>query len=78
MGVVLSFVVILLFLWEKGQANVFPSYCLKNMLIWEKDFVYIKKVQLGSGPLPELYGSDRIDGDPPEELEKFKRTKQER
>jgi hypothetical protein len=33
MGVILSFVVILL-LWEKGQNKGFSGYCFKDMLIW--------------------------------------------
>jgi hypothetical protein len=37
MGVILSFVVILFF-WEIGQNKGFSGYCLKDMLMWEKDF----------------------------------------
>ena len=45
MGVILSFVVIL-FLWERGQNKGFSGYWLKDMLIWEKGFVFafIEKV----------------------------------
>ena len=39
MGVILSFVVIL-FLWERGQNKGFSGYWLKDMLIWEKGFVF--------------------------------------
>ena len=40
MGVILSFVVIL-FLWERGQNKGFSGYWLKDMLIWEKGFVFV-------------------------------------
>jgi hypothetical protein len=36
----LSFVVIL-FLWERGQNDGFSGYRLKDMLIWEKGFVFV-------------------------------------
>jgi hypothetical protein len=39
MGVMLSFVV-MLFFWERGQNKGFSGYCLKDMLIWEKVFVF--------------------------------------
>jgi hypothetical protein len=38
MCVILSIVVVLLFLWDRGQATGFPSYWLKYMLIWKKGF----------------------------------------
>jgi hypothetical protein len=38
--VILSFVVIL-FLWERGQNEGFSGYWPKNMLIWEKGFVFV-------------------------------------
>jgi hypothetical protein len=41
MGLILSFVVILLFLWERGQAKSFSSYWLKDIVIWEKVFVIV-------------------------------------
>jgi hypothetical protein len=44
MCVMPSFVVIL-FLWERGQNKVlfffFSGYWLKDMLIWEKGFVFV-------------------------------------
>jgi hypothetical protein len=39
MGMILSFVIIL-FLWEKCQYKDFSGYWLKDMLIWEKSFVF--------------------------------------
>ena len=61
MGMILCFVVTLLFLWERGETK---SYWLRNMLIWEKGFmfVFIEKAN-GPGLLPELYGSDMTEGD---------------
>jgi hypothetical protein len=41
MYVILSIVVALLFLWDRGQAAGFPGYQLKDMLIWGKDFVFV-------------------------------------
>ena len=41
MYVILSVVVVLLFLWDRGQATGFPGYQLKNMLIWGKGFVFV-------------------------------------
>jgi hypothetical protein len=40
MGMILSFVVIL-FLWERSQNKGFSGYWLKDMLIWEKCFVFV-------------------------------------
>ena len=40
MGVMSSFMVIL-FLWERGQNKGFSGYGLKDMLIWEKGFVFV-------------------------------------
>jgi hypothetical protein len=37
---ILSIVVVLLFLWERGQATGFPGYQLKDMLFWGKGFVF--------------------------------------
>ena len=46
MCVILSNVVVLLFLWDRGQATCFPGYWLKDMLIWGKGsvFVFLEKV----------------------------------
>jgi hypothetical protein len=41
MCVILSIVVVLLFLWDRGQATGFPGYHLKDMLIWGKGFVFV-------------------------------------
>ena len=41
MCVILSIVVVLLFLWDRGQATGFPGYQLKDMLLWGKDFVFV-------------------------------------
>jgi hypothetical protein len=40
MDVMLSFVVILFF-WDRGQNKDFSGYWLKDMLIWEKYFVFV-------------------------------------
>jgi hypothetical protein len=39
MSVILSFVVFL-FLWKGGQDTSFPGCELKDMLFWEKSFVF--------------------------------------
>ena len=46
MCVILSNVVVLLFLWGRGQAIDFTGYKLKDMMIWGKGFVFVvlKKV----------------------------------
>ena len=41
MCVILSIVVVLLFLWDRGKATSFPDYWLKDMLIWGKGFVFV-------------------------------------
>jgi hypothetical protein len=43
MGVVMSWVVILTFLWERGQAIplMISSYWKKDMLFWERGFVFV-------------------------------------
>jgi hypothetical protein len=41
MCVILSIVVVLLFLWNRGQATGFPGCQLKDMLIWGKGFVFV-------------------------------------
>jgi hypothetical protein len=38
---ILSIVVVLLFLWDRGQAMGFSGYWLKDMLIWGKGFVFV-------------------------------------
>jgi hypothetical protein len=34
-------VVVLFFLWDRGQATCFPAYWPKDMLIWGKGFVFV-------------------------------------
>jgi hypothetical protein len=41
MCVVFSIVIVLFFLWDKGQATGFPGYWLNNMLIWGESFVFV-------------------------------------
>jgi hypothetical protein len=41
MGVILSIVLVLLFLWGRGQATDFLGCLLKDMLIWGKGFVFV-------------------------------------
>jgi hypothetical protein len=41
MCVILSIVVVLLFLWDRGQATGYPDYWLKDMLIWGKGFIFV-------------------------------------
>jgi hypothetical protein len=41
MGVILSFMVILLFLWERGQTKGSSGSWLKDMLFWEKDYPFV-------------------------------------
>jgi hypothetical protein len=41
MYVILSVVVVLLFLWDRGQATGFPGYWLRDVLIWGKGFVFV-------------------------------------
>jgi hypothetical protein len=41
MCVILSIVVVLLFLWDRGQATGFCGYQLKDVLIWGKGFVFV-------------------------------------
>jgi hypothetical protein len=41
MYLILSIVVVLLFLWDRGQGAGFPEYWLKDMLIWKKGFVFV-------------------------------------
>ena len=40
MCVILCLVVVLLFLWDRGQATGFPGYQLKDVLIWGKVFIF--------------------------------------
>jgi hypothetical protein len=41
MCVILNIVVVLLFLWDRGQTTGFPGYQMKDMLIWGKGFVFM-------------------------------------
>jgi hypothetical protein len=41
MCVILSIVIVLFFLWDRGQATGFLGYWLKNKLIWGKGFVFV-------------------------------------
>ena len=42
MGVILSIVVVLFFfLWDRGHATGFPVCRMKDILIWEKGFVFV-------------------------------------
>jgi hypothetical protein len=41
MCVILSTVVVLLFLWDRGPATGFLGYRLKDKLIWAKSFVLV-------------------------------------
>lgn len=70
MYVILNFLVILLFLWERCQAKNLSGYWLKHMLIWEKDlmFLLIGKVIRHWTPSRVLWvRKGRVS--PPEELE---------
>ena len=67
MGVMLSFVVIL-FLWERGQNEGFSGYWLKDMLIWEKGFVFVfleRVIRLWTSSRAIWIRNDR--GRPPED-----------
>ena len=67
MGVILSFVVIL-FLWERGQNKGFSGYWLKDMLIWEKGFVFAFLEKVISVYTPSRVLQVRYDeGKPPED-----------
>ena len=69
MGVILSFVVIL-FLWERGQNKGFSGYWLKDMLIWEKGFVFAFLEKVISVYTPSRVIWIRFDrGRPPKELD---------
>lgn len=39
--VILNFLVILLFFWERCQAKNLSGYWLKDMLVWEKDLMFL-------------------------------------
>lgn len=41
MCVILNFLVILLFFWERCQAKNLSGYWLKCLLIWEKDLMFL-------------------------------------
>jgi hypothetical protein len=57
----------ILLLWERGQNKGFSGYCLKDMLIWEKGFVFVffEKVYTPSRVIWIRYD----EGRPPEELD---------
>ena len=76
MGVILSFVVIL-FLWERGQAKhlMISSYWKKDMLFWERGSVFVligKKKRLWTPSRVIWIRYDR--GRPSEDLEKFEKN----
>lgn len=78
MGVILSFVVIL-FLCKRGQAKGFSGYWLKDMLFWEKGSTSVLTEKRDQALDPFQSYMDQIrQGETPEELEQFKRLKQER
>ena len=69
MCVILSIVIVLFFLWDRGQATGFPGYQLKNMLIWRKGFVFVfleKGIKVFVNSRVIWIRFDR--GRPPEEL----------
>jgi hypothetical protein len=79
--VVMSLVVILKFLWERGQAIalMMSGYWVKGMLFWERCSVFV------TGKEKRLWTPSRVmiwisydSGRPPEDLEKFERIKQDR
>lgn len=68
MGVILSFMVILL-LWERVQDTSFSGYRLRNTVYWEKDFVFVvlkSVIRLWKPHRVILIRFDR--GRPPEKL----------
>ena len=70
MCVILSIVVVLLFLWDRGQATGFPGYQLKDMLIWGKCFVFVfleKVIKVFTSSRVIWIRFDR--GRPPEDLD---------
>ena len=70
MCVILSIVVVLLFLWDRGQATGFPGYQLKDMLIWGKGFVFVFLEKVIKVFTPSRVIWIRFDrGRPPEELD---------
>lgn len=79
MSMVLSLVVILKSLWERGQAKQLKisSYWTKDLLVWKKVSAFVLTGKEKRLRTPEWYGSD-MTGRPPQELEKFKRNKQDR
>jgi hypothetical protein len=69
MGVILSFVVIL-FLWERGLNKGCSDYGLKDMMIWEKGFVFVFLEKVIKVFTPSRVQWIRFDrGRPPEELD---------
>jgi hypothetical protein len=69
MGVILNFVVVLLFLWERGQVKSFPGYWVKGMLIWEEGFVFVFLEKVNRLCIPSRVIWIRFDrARPPEDL----------
>ena len=70
MCLILNIVVILLFLWDRGQATGFPGCQLKDMLIWGKGFVFVFLEKVIKVFTPSRVIWIRFDrGRPPEELD---------
>jgi hypothetical protein len=69
MCVILS--IVLLLLWDRGQAKGFPGYWLKDILIWGKGFVFIflEKVIKVFTPSIVLWIRFGRGRPPPEELD---------
>jgi hypothetical protein len=66
-SMVLSLIVILKFLWERGQAKhlMISRYCIKDLLFWKRSSIFtLTKRRKGFGAHQESYGSDRTGGDP--------------
>jgi hypothetical protein len=69
MYVILSFVVVLLFLWVRGQATGFSGYWMKVILIWGKGFIFLFLEKVIKVFTPSRVIWIRFDrGRPPEEL----------
>ena len=79
MGVILSFMVISLFFWERGQSQSLSGYWLKDTLVWEKGFMFVSIEKVIKPWTPSRVIWIRYDkGRPHKELEKCKRIKQKR
>lgn len=78
MSVILSLVVVLKFLRERGQAKhlMISGYWTKDMLFWEKGFAYFDRK--GEKALDPFQSDMDHMGRPPEELGKVKRIKRDR